>query len=140
MLTDEQIHEKAGEHIARLREQGSRRPEGFFLSTSDYSIASVLEFYTPGRADFVLVAYQPDEYHGKEYLLWARGRTPVGAATVYVSDRPPRAGRPHPIAPYFERVEPLPPLEVRDARGLLRVFYFTAGYGYKGNARHEFRP
>jgi dolichol-phosphate mannosyltransferase len=129
---------EAGERIAQLRAEWSRRPEGFFLSTRDYSIASILDFYTPGRADFVLVDYKVKEFHGKEFLMWAEGRKPKGATTIYVSDTPV-SPRKHPLAPYFERVEPLESLVVRDAQGILRIFYFTAGYGYRANERDGLR-
>jgi 4-amino-4-deoxy-L-arabinose transferase-like glycosyltransferase len=124
---------EVGARIAALREEWAGRPEGFFLSTRDYSIASMLDFYTPGRADFVLVGYKKTEFHGKEFLLWARGRKPKGASTIYVSDTPPPPGKPHPLTPYFERIEPLEPLVLRDGRGILRIFYFTAGHGYRAN-------
>ncbi len=124
---------EVGERIARLRDEWSRRPEGVFFSTGDYSIASMFDFYTPGHADFVLIDYRGQEFHGKEFLLWAEGRKPRGATTIYVSDRPASPNRPHPLARYFERIEPLEPLVLRDATGILRIFYFTAGYGYLAN-------
>lgn len=126
---------EAGARIAALRNEWASRPEGFFLSTRDYSIASMLNFYTPERADFVLVGYKETEFHGKEFLLWAQGRKPKGASTIYVSDTSLPPGKPHPLVPFFERVEPLEPLVVRDGRGILRIFYFTAGHGYRANER-----
>ncbi len=125
--------QEVGQRIAALRREWSQRPEGFFFSTRDYSIASLLDFYTPGHADFVLIAYKEQEFHGKEFLLWAEGRKPKGAATIYVSDTLPPRDRPHPIAPFFERVEELEPLLLKDEHGILRIFYFTAGYGYRAN-------
>jgi hypothetical protein len=124
---------EAGERIARLSEEWSGRPEGFFFSTRDYSIASMFDFYTPGHPEFVLIDYKDKEFHGREFLLWAEGRKPRGASTIYVSDTPTPANRPHPIAPYFERVETLDPLILKDEGGILRIFYFTAGYGYRAN-------
>jgi hypothetical protein len=124
---------EVGERIAQLRTEWSKRPEGFFFSTRDYSIASMLDFYTPGRADFVLVDYKEKEFHGKEFLLWAQGRKPKGANTIYVSDTPTPKGKPSPLTAYFDRVEDLDPLILRDRQGILRIFYFTAGYGYKAN-------
>ncbi|HEX7927755.1 MAG TPA: glycosyltransferase family 39 protein [bacterium] len=128
---------EVGQRIAALRAEWSKRPEGFFFSTRDYSIASMFDFYTPGHADFVLVDYKDKEFHGKEFLLWAKGRKPKGASTIYVSDTQNAPNKPHPIAKYFERIEPMEPLVLRDKQGVLRIFYFTAGYGYLDNERDE---
>ncbi|MDH4225300.1 MAG: hypothetical protein OEW12_06615, partial [Deltaproteobacteria bacterium] len=121
---------EAGRHIAQLNAAWNRG-QGFFLSTSDYSIASMLGFYTPGRPEFLLLDYGPKEFHGREFLLWGQGKKTMGANTLYVADHPKMAGY---IKPFFQDTRALPPLEIRDAKGrVLRIFYFTLGFGYKDN-------
>lgn len=124
---------EVGTRIAALREQWGARPEGLFLSTSDYAIASMLDFYTPGRAQFVIVGYRRQDFHGKEFLYWARDIKRVGANTIYVSDAPITLSEKHPLVRYFASAEMLPPLEVRDNQGrLLRRFHFALGRAYQG--------
>ncbi|MBI3992948.1 MAG: glycosyltransferase family 39 protein [Candidatus Lambdaproteobacteria bacterium] len=125
---------EVGRHIAALREQYGGAPAGFFLSTTDYSIGSMLDFYTPGHAEFTLIGYGEKEFHGKEFLYWRNPLKTPGADTLFVSDVAPPEGQPHRIAPYFKSVQQLPPLIVRDGQGrILRIFYFALGRHYLGN-------
>ena len=124
---------EVGARIAELREEWSGHPEGLFLSTKDYSIASMFDFYTPGRAAFVLIGYKRQDFHGKEFLYWARDIKGEGANTIYVSDQPFDLTAKHPLVRHFTSAEMLPPLEIRDGRGrLLRRFHFALGRGYQG--------
>lgn len=124
---------EVGQRIAELRDKWESRPEGFFLSTNNYAVASLLDFYTPGFADFVFVGHTLDKLHGKEFLMWENGRKKLGANTIYVVDRPLKRRTRQMLSRYFEEIRELPNLEIKDESGrILRIFYFTLGLKYKG--------
>lgn len=125
---------EAGARIAELRSRYAGLEGGLFLSTRDYSDASLFDFYTPGRANFVLMGYSAREYHGKEFLYWGAPLKKRGANTVFVLDSPIFPDSLHRIEPHFESVEELDTLEIRDDEGLLlRRFFFALGRNYLAN-------
>lgn len=120
-----------GNRIDELKTEWSKRPEGLFFTSSDYSLASMLGFYTPSHPNFYLMAITDNVVHGKSYILWARGKKKPGANTIYVSDVPDSFKGD--VEPYFKRIQHLEPLVVRESDGrILRVFYLTVGYHYIG--------
>ena len=120
-----------GKRIRQLEREWGERPEGFFFTAKDYSIASMLGFYTPDRPQFYLMNFPKDGIHGKDFLIWEKGNKKIGANTIYVTDtfdsyRDRLEG-------FFKRIEELPPFVVRDRKGrILRIFYFTLGLHYLG--------
>ncbi len=125
---------EAGVRIAELRSRYAGLEGGLFLSTRDYSDASLFDFYTPGGADFVLMGYSTREFHGKEFLYWGRPLKKRGANTIFVLDTPIFPDSLHRIGPHFQSVEGLETLEIRDDEGrLLRRFFFALGRNYLAN-------
>ncbi len=120
--------EEAGAHISGLMKKLGKYSPDLFLSSKDYSLASMLTFYTPGNPDFALFNYS-SEMHGREYLEWSRPLLQKNADTLMVSDSP---NTHHELTGLFREITPLPELEIRDQTGLLRVFYFHHGKGYLG--------
>ncbi|PCI23071.1 MAG: hypothetical protein COB67_13060 [SAR324 cluster bacterium] len=120
-----------GEHLEKLNQEWSQKPEGFFFTTRDYSIASMLGFYTPSHPQFYLINFPKDGIHGKDFLIWAQGKKKLGANTIYVADTSDSyAGR---ITPYFKEIKQLAPFVYRDEQGrILRIFYLTLGLDYQG--------
>jgi dolichol-phosphate mannosyltransferase len=119
--------EEVGVHIARLKDELAVSFPNLFLSSSDYSLASVLSFYTPGHPDFALFNYENSK-HGREYLGWSRPLMQNKGNTLMVSDSPNTHQE---LLPHYQEVSALPTLEIRDQNGLLRVFYFHLGKGFK---------
>ena len=119
--------EEVGVHIARLQDELAADSPDLFLSSSDYSLASMLSFYTPGHPDFALFNYE-NAKHGREYLDWSRPLAQDKGNTLLVSDSPNTYRE---LLLHYLEVSPLPTLEIRDQHGLLRVFYFHLGKGFK---------
>ena len=69
--------------------------------------------------------------HGREYLDWNRPLIAKKADTLMVSDSPQTHQNLH---SHYDLVLPVETLEIVDDNGLLRVFYFHMGIGYKENS------
>lgn len=120
-----------GAHIAEVMEEWRDRPEGLFMTSKDYGLASMLGFYTPGRPQYYLMNVDTKVIHGKSFLLWEKGKKPIGANTIYVSDTP-RSYQSR-LNGFFKRIQHLPPFIVRDDQGrILRIFYIAVGVHYLG--------
>ncbi len=123
--------QKGGERIAEIKAEWEGRPEGLFMTSKDYGLASMLGFYTPGRPQYYLLNVDKNVVHGKSFLLWERGQKKKGANTIYVSDTP-HSYKTRLIG-FFKRIEHLSPLIIRDDDDrILRIFYFTVGIHYLG--------
>ena len=123
--------EEIGEHIDKLIPEWKDRPEGFFLTAEDYSLASMLAFYTPSHPSFYLMNSMKKMIHGKTYLLWEKGKKKIGANTLYIADR--FDAWDDRIPGFFKDLKHLDPLIIRDEQGrILRVFYITVGLHYLG--------
>ncbi|MCP4757289.1 MAG: phospholipid carrier-dependent glycosyltransferase [Proteobacteria bacterium] len=123
--------QEVGRRIDELRAEWSNRPEGLFFTSTDYSLSSMLGLYTPSHPNFYLINVSKDVIHGKSFLLWEKGKKPLGANTIFVSDSPELYRKQ--VIPFFKKIEQLPPLVIRDSDGrILRVFYFTLGRHYLG--------
>lgn len=118
---------EVGNHIARLKDELTADSPNLFLSSHDYSLASVLSFYTPGQPDFALFNYE-NSVHGREYLDWSQPLLKDKGNTLMVSDSPNTYRE---LLPHYHEVLNLPTLEIRDQQGLLRVFYFHLGKRFK---------
>ncbi|MCG8339250.1 MAG: glycosyltransferase family 39 protein [Proteobacteria bacterium] len=122
---------EAGRHIDTIIKEWEGRPEGLFMTSKDYSLASMLGFYTPSHPNYYLMNVTKDVVHGKSYLLWEKGKKKLGANTIYVGDEPDSYKKR--IPEFFEETRQLDPLIVRDKDGrILRIFYITLGLGYLG--------
>lgn len=120
-----------GAHIDRIKQEWEDRPEGFFLTAKDYSLASMLGFYTPSHPTFYLMNVTEAVVHGKDYLLWGKGKKPLGANSIYVGDTPDSYQSRLPA--FFKETRQLEPLIIRDHQGrILRIFYITLGIHYLG--------
>jgi dolichol-phosphate mannosyltransferase len=127
-------YEAVGRRIDDLGREWAARPEGFFLSTRDYSLAAQLAFYTPGFPQFVLLGYSESAFHGKEYLMWGRGLKKAGANSLFVLDSPIFPNNADRIVPYCGQVRELEPLVIRDGQGrVLRKFFFALCLDYLAN-------
>lgn len=122
---------QAGERIAEIREEWAQRPEGLFMTSKDYGLASMLGFYTPGHPQFYLMNVDKNVVHGKSFLLWEKGKKKLGANTIYVSDTPDSYRSR--LTTFFKEIKHLSPLVIREKDGrILRIFYFTVGIHYLG--------
>jgi 4-amino-4-deoxy-L-arabinose transferase-like glycosyltransferase len=125
---------EAGERMGQLRRQYGSLPGGLWFSTRDYSDASLLGFYSPGREQVLLLGYSEREYHGKEFLYWGAPIKRPGSNTIFVMDEPifpDNLGR---LLPYFRSVRELETLVIRDPQGrVLRKFFFALGQDYLAN-------
>ncbi len=143
MIYTENVYDKApiishyfgwheiGVHIDSIKQEWENRPEGFFMSSKDYSLASMLGFYTPSHPNFYLMNVTKDVVHGKSYLLWEKGKKMPGANTIYVGDEPDSYQSR--IPDFFKDTRQLEPFVVRDKNGrILRIFYITLGLHYLG--------
>ncbi len=120
-----------GEHIDTLRNEWEQRPEGLFFTSKDYSLASMLGFYTPSHPNFYLMNVREDVVHGKSYLLWERGKKKIGANTIYVADTPESYKTR--LIGFFKEIQHQEPFIVRDDDGrILRIFYIAIGLSYLG--------
>ena len=120
-----------GEKIRQLEKEWASKPEGFFFTSKDYSIASMLGFYTPGHPQFYLMNFPKDGIHGKDILIWQKGKKKIGANTIYVTDT--YNSYHDRLDGFFKKTVELPPFIIRDDKGrILRIFYFTAGIHYLG--------
>ena len=120
-----------GEKIHQLEREWAGRSEGFFFTTRDYSIASMLGFYTPSHPQFYLMNFPKDGIHGKDFLIWEKGNKKIGANTIYVADT--LHSYHARLNGFFRQIKELPPLVIRDCEGrILRIFYFTLGLHYLG--------
>lgn len=122
---------EGGKRIAEIRAEWEQKPEGLFMTSKDYGLASMLGFYTPGRPQFYLMNVDKNVVHGKSFLLWERGQKKQGANTIYVSDTPDSYRSR--LVGFFKRIEHLPPTVIRDDDGrILRIFYIAVGFHYLG--------
>ncbi len=122
---------EAGIHIDKIKKEWENRPEGLFFTSKDYSLASMLAFYTPSHPNYYLMNVSKDVTHGKSYLLWEKGKKKLGANTIYVSDVSDSYKTR--IPGFFREVKHLDPLIIRDADNrILRIFYITIGIQYLG--------
>jgi 4-amino-4-deoxy-L-arabinose transferase-like glycosyltransferase len=120
-----------GRHIDSIKEKWQDNPEGLFMTSKDYSLASMLGFYTPSHPNYYLMNVTKDVVHGKSYLLWEKGKKTLGANTIYVGDEPDSYKTR--IPDFFAETRHLEPFIVRDKDGrILRIFYITLGLGYLG--------
>ncbi|MBT4091718.1 MAG: glycosyltransferase family 39 protein, partial [Deltaproteobacteria bacterium] len=120
-----------GQRISEIKKEWEQRPEGLFMTSKDYGLASMLGFYTPGHPQFYLMNVDKNVVHGKSFLMWEKGQKKLGANTIYVSDTP-FSYRPR-LTDFFERIQHLPPLIIKDDDGrILRIFYFAVGLKYLG--------
>ena len=120
-----------GQHIDTLKDEWEGKEKGLFLTSKDYSLASMLGFYTPSHPNFYLMNVTEDVVHGKSYLLWEKGKKPLGANTLYVSDTP--NSYKSRLLDFFKEIKHLEPFIVRDDNGrILRIFYLTIGLDYLG--------
>lgn len=120
-----------GKHIDTLIQEWEKRPEGLFMTSKDYSLASMLGFYTPSHPQFYLMNVTKEVIHGKSYLLWEKGNKAPGANTIYVGDEPDSYQSR--IPDFFKETRQLEPFVIRDSEGrILRVFYITIGLHYLG--------
>ena len=102
-----------------------------FFTAPDYSLASMLGFYTPSHPNFYLMNVTRDVIHGKSFLIWEKGKKPLGANTLYIADTP--ESYKSRIPDFFKDYQLLQPLIIRDEKGrILRIFYFTVGIHYLG--------
>jgi len=120
-----------GQRIAEIKKEWEQRPEGLFMTSKDYGLASLLGFYTPGHPQFYLMNVDKNVVHGKSFLIWEREQKKLGANTIYVSDTP-YSYRPR-LTGFFKQIKHLAPLIIRDDDGrILRIFYFAVGLHYLG--------
>jgi len=123
--------QEGGRRIAEIKAEWEQKPEGLFMSSKDYGLASMLGFYTPGHPQFYLMNVDKNVVHGKSFLLWEIEQKKLGANTVYVSDTPDSYQSR--LTGFFKQVKHLPPLIIRDDDGrILRIFYFAVGIHYLG--------
>ena len=123
--------EEVGLHIDRLKSEWLQKKKGFFFTSSDYAIASMLAFYTPSHPEIFLINFARDGIHGKDFLYWEKGKKRIGDNTIFISDS--RSLWQEKMAPFFREIEQLEPLVIRNNENrILRIFYFTAGYDYLG--------
>jgi 4-amino-4-deoxy-L-arabinose transferase-like glycosyltransferase len=123
--------EEIGEEIDLIRNDWEKRPEGLFFTSKDYSLASMLGFYTPSHPNFYLMNVREDVVHGKSYLLWEKGKKKIGANTIYVGDTP--TSYKSRLTDFFKEIKHLDPFVVRDDDGrILRIFYIAIGISYLG--------
>lgn len=120
-----------GHHVDQIKQEWENRPEGLFFTSKDYSLASMLGFYTPSHPNYYLMNVGKDIIHGKSYLLWEKGKKKLGANTIYVSDEPDSwKSR---LPDFFKEIRHWDPFVVRDRDGrILRVFYIAIGLHYLG--------
>ncbi|MEE8396346.1 MAG: glycosyltransferase family 39 protein [bacterium] len=127
-------YRQLGRRVAALREEWGGKPEGFFLSTRGYALASAMDFYTPGRAEFAVVGFRKNEFHGKEFFIWGKKIKKKGANSIFVSKDTNFSETLSWIAPYFQKVEPLETMVIRDDAGrVLLKFYFALCLNYLDN-------
>ncbi|MBU2515089.1 glycosyltransferase family 39 protein [bacterium] len=120
-----------GKHIDHIMVDWKDRPEGFFLSAEDYSLAAMLAFYTPSHPNFYLLNVTEKVVHGKTYLLWEKGKKKIGSNVLYISDRPDAYK--NRIPKFFKGMKHLEPFVVKEDDGrILRTFYITIGLHYLG--------
>lgn len=123
--------EEIGNHIDQVKKEWEEKPEGLFFTSKDYSLASMLGFYTPSHPQFYLMNVTKNIVHGKSYLLWEKGKKTIGANTIYVSDTPDSFKSRLPD--FFKEVKHLKPFVIRDIDGrILRSFYIAIGLHYLG--------
>lgn len=123
--------EEIGRHVEKIKDEWDDRPEGLFFTSKDYSLASMLGFYTPSHPTYYLMNVTEEVVHGKSFLLWEKGKKKIGANTIYVSDTPNSYKTRLPD--FFKEIEHLDPFVLRDNRGrILRVFYIAIGIHYLG--------
>ena len=123
---------QVGAEIARLRKQYGDLPGGLWFSTRDYSQAAMLGFYTPNHEQLVLMGYERQEIHGKEFLYWGKPIKRLGSNSIFVMDEPIFPNNEQRIRPYFREVRPLETLVIRDAQGrVLRKFFFALCLDYQ---------
>ena len=123
--------QEVGQRIDELKKEWDSQPEGLFLTSKDYSLASMLGFYTPSHPNFYLMNVTKDIIHGKSFLIWEKGKKRLGANTLFVSDTPDSYQSR--IPGFFKDYQLLKPLVIRDENGrILRIFYFTVGLHYLG--------
>lgn len=122
---------EGGRRISEIIKQWQDRPEGLFMTSKDYGLASMLGFYTPGHPQYYLMNVTKSVVHGKSFLLWERGQKKKGANTIYVSDTP--ESYKSRLTGFFRKIKHLPPKVVRDEEGrILRIFYIAVGLHYLG--------
>lgn len=123
--------QEIGQHINKLEQEWRDKPEGFFFTSKDYSLASTLSFYTPTHPQFYLMNFPRDGIHGKDFLIWEKNRKKIGANTIYITDT--RNSYHDRLLGFFENIQELPPFVVYDDEGrILRIFYLTLGLNYLG--------
>ena len=120
-----------GQHITKLEQEWSAKPEGFFFTSKDYSLASTLAFYAPTHPQFYLMNFPRDGIHGKDFLIWEKNKKKPGANTIYITDT--KNSYQNRLSGFFETLKELPPFVVYDDKGrILRIFYLTLGLNYLG--------
>ena len=123
--------QKGGERIAEIKAEWEGKPEGLFMTSKDYGLASLLGFYTPDRPQYYLMNVDKKVVHGKSFLIWEKGQKKKGANTIYVSDTP--TSYKSRLIGFFKQIRKLPPLIIRDDDGrIIRIFYFAVGVHYLG--------
>jgi hypothetical protein len=113
-------------------------PAGSFILCDDYQQTAQAAFYTDGQpATYYAGSYFKDPKRLTEYDMWPdRSLAPpnplIGHEAIYVG----KGGGLMPDIPAaFERVEPLPDLDIIVDGAKIRTFKLWRGYGFKGMNR-----
>jgi 4-amino-4-deoxy-L-arabinose transferase-like glycosyltransferase len=111
----------------RLEEMGLEKT---FLVSPYYSLSATISFYTPGQPFCHHMG--PESVHGNNYRYWTDWQVLKGRNAIHIGLKELRGKERSRLERAFERIEPLEPLPVFYRGNLVRRFYLTLGYSFKG--------
>ncbi len=106
--------------------------EDTFLMSPAYTFSATISFYTPGQP--FCHHFGPESMHGNNYRYWTDWEGLEGRDAIYIGLKELRGSEMKRLSRAFRRIETLKPLYIYSRGKLVRKFYLTRGYQFKGNA------
>ena len=124
-----------GREVNRVKLELSGK-EGVFIITGSYAFSSMIAFYTPGQPYVHL--FGRGSVHGRNFAYWDKFEKLAGQNAVFVSKRPLNKSvkKKYLLEASFEKLEELSPFNIFRNGRLVRSFYITKCYGFKGQAKY----